>query len=436
VDLIPDYVVTLAAATANEQSGGGGDNKPHKLSKSGTGNTMHSLSLSNIDEFMWTESIGSPLHDGMASSTIRERTVKEMDDSRLIVRVVSSHSAKVHLDSARPMLAAAQFLAVEDVAGAISILSNNFEHDMAYALAQCFHQDTTPHIIEMADQCASFKSVDLAVDMLSTLSNSEEEVGLLLSRYCSETEAAGALSKRKYRSLSAWLDRGNEEEQIGSDAECVTSYVIAQQYLRAVKVGMEVLKRIIREPLDLSQSNKKLLRSLKYVKAAALEEPLRIQFLMYIMWFTAHEAAQLGLWETACEMLSCLLTHNSLSMFVLAKEDIKYQLMFFHILSGSKQTIALVDAAHTQLQQQQQQAGGGGNPQDSAGVLMDLSYLLELLRSAPVPSKENMVLVSSAFKYKSSPIRMAEGVWGDHTHAIMKYVLFYVVSFIDHVFVL
>jgi hypothetical protein len=412
VDLIPDFVVTLAANNAAADSA----NAAPKLGKSGTfgaGAPLHSLSLSNIDELMWTDSAQTPTHQQQENS-VRERTVKEVDDSRLIVRVVSSYTAKVHLDSARPMLAAAQFLAVEDVRGAISILSNNFEPDMAYALAQCFKQDTAPHIIDMADRCASFGAVDLSIEMLQTLPNGEEEIGLLLSRYCDESWANEVVTVFKMRSLSQWANRAAEEEQIGSDAESVTAYVIAQQYARAVRVGLDVLKRLVREPLELSAATKKLLRSLKYVKATELDEPLRMQFLLYMLWFSAHEAASLGLWDTACSMLGILHTTCSTASFALSETDIQYQLVFFKVCAGHKDCATFLETV------QRTQAG---RPAGEAGtsVQAELRQLLELLHAAPAPSaRENTFLVSSAFKYKSSPVRMAEGVWGDHTYGIMR----------------
>jgi WD40 repeat protein len=411
VDLIPDYVVTHAANNATE----GAQAHAPKLSRTGThgaGAALHSLSLSNIDELMWTDSAPTPTHH--EGSAVRERTMKEVDDSRLIVRVVSSYSAKVYLDSARPMLAAAQFLAVEDVQGAISILSNNSEPDMAYALAQCFKQDTSPHIIDMADRCAAFGAVELSVEMLLTLANGEEEVGLLLSRYCDEAWAGEVIGAFSLRSLSYWSGRAEEEEQIGSDAEAVTAYVIAQQYVRAVRVGIDVLKRLVREPLELSAGTKKLLRSLKYVKAVELDEQLRMQFLLYVLWFSAHEAAAMGLWDTACNMLAILSLTCSTASFALSETDIQYQLLFFKICAGQKDCVSAVDnLLRTRAVHQ--------GPGEATAVQADLRQLADLLRAAPPPNaKENAFLVSAAFKYKSSPVRMAEGVWGDHTFGIMK----------------
>ncbi len=412
VDLIPDFVVTLSAH--NEQAK---DGVP-KLGKSGTigtGAPLHSLSLSNIDEFLWTDSNqpSTPHGDG-PSSAVRERTMKEVDDSRMIVRVVSSHSAKVHLDSARPMLAAAQFLAVEDVSGAISVLSNNCEHDMAYALAQCFQKDTAPHIIDMADRVASYGSIDLAVEMLVTLTNGEEEVGLMISRYCNATTTEELIAKYNLRPLSHWMHRANEEEQIGSDAESVTSYVIAQSYNRAVTVGIEVLRRLVREPLELSAGTKKLLRALKFVKAEELEEPLRMQFLLIMLWFSAHEAAGLGLWDTACCMLNLLhLSCSLVTSFTLSETDIQFQLMHFKVCAGKKKDAITMIEKMMRAQSLQ--------PSADNTLSLALRHLSDLLLThSPV---ENTFLVSLAFKNRNivSPMRMAEGgVWGDHTPAIMK----------------
>ena len=312
------------------------------------------------------------------------------------------------------MLAAAQFLAVEDVSGAISVLSNNCEHDMAYALAQCFQKDTAPHIIDMADRVASFGSIDLAVEMLVTLTNGEEEIGLMISRYCNATTTEELIAKYTLRPLSAWMHRANEEEQIGSDAESVTSYVIAQSYNRAVKVGIEVLRRLIREPLELSAGTKKLVRALKFVKAEELEEPLRMQFLLIMLWFSAHEAAGLGLWDTACCMLNLLhLSCSLVTTFPLSETDIQYQLMNFKVCAGKKKDA--VTMIEKMMREQSLQ------PSSDNTIPLALRQLSDLLVThSPV---ENTFLVSLAFKNRNivSPMRMAEGgVWGDHTPAIMK----------------
>ena len=286
---------------------------------------------------------------------------------------------------------------------------------MAYALAQCFHKDASPHIIDMADRCACFNALNLAVEMLRTLPNAEEEIGLLLSRYCDESKVNEIFSKHRMRSLSDWSARAKEEEAIGSDAESVLSYVISQNYIRAVQVGMGVLKRFVREALELSASTKKLLRNLKYVKAAQLDDSLRSQFLLTMLWFTAHEAAATGLWDTGCCMLANLLTFYSLAPFVLNESTVKYQLLFFTICSGSSDALDLMNAAL--------KTGGEQKSNDSNNnLLADLRLLSELLKGAtPKPiSQQGAVLVSSAFKQKSSPAQMSEGVWGEHTHSIMK----------------
>ena len=101
---------------------------------------------------------------------------------------------------------------------------------------------------------------------------------------------------------------------------------------------------LVREPLDLSVGTKKLIRALKYVKATELDESLRTQFLLYMLWFCAHEAACMGLWDTACCMLNLLHVSCSMAAFALSEGDIQYQAMFFKICAGKKKdALALID---------------------------------------------------------------------------------------------
>jgi hypothetical protein len=131
-----------------------------------------------------------------------------------------------------------------------------------------------------------------------------------------------------------------------------------------------------------------------------------------MLWFSAHEAAGLGLWDTACNMLTILHSTCSMGSFALSETDIQYQVAFFKICAGHKDCVAVLDSI---------QRAQAGNQAQANNVLAEVRQLADLLRAAPAPtSKENSFLVSAAFKYKSSPIRMAEGVWGDHTFGIMK----------------
>ncbi|KAJ1389923.1 hypothetical protein B484DRAFT_291783, partial [Ochromonadaceae sp. CCMP2298] len=362
------------------------------------------ISLSNLDPFSFTDQ--SPL----TPLSMRSRTAKEVEEGRLIVKVVGFNSAKAYLAAACPFLAAAQFLAIGDAPTAVATLSNNFEYDSALALALCFDLDPAPHLLLLADRCASLNALSLGIEMLKTLprggwqgegaqskgegngnSNgtgagggpqapqADQEIALLLSRHCDETQAAEATSLHGLRTAAQWGARAKEEEEIGSDAEAVLSYVSARSYSRAVRLGLGVLKRFVREPLDLTPGTRTLIRGLKYVRVEQVEEALRMPFLLTLLWFTAHEAASLGLWDTGCCMLATLLAHHSMG-FALGATDVQYQLLFFTIAKGPEregtqgaqvgqgaqgegadESGGALDMARTVLKAHAAQASGPGN---------------------------------------------------------------------------
>lgn len=257
-----------------------------------------------------------------------------------------------------------------------------------------------------------------------------------MSRYCHESKAKKVIAQKGLKSLSFWAGRAQEEEAIGSDAEAVTSYVIARQFSRAAKVGIDVLKRIARDPLDLTIDNKRLLSGLKYCRAEDLDEPQRTLFLLYILWFTAHEAASNSLWDTACSMLaklsSCISTVNCALHFVLAESEVNYQLLFFTICAGNKgQSVVLAESVL------RAQIAAQGSETTITQLLTELAGLLksaaaEVGCSSSSGNDNNnttaasraagggAVLLSSALKHRSTQSRMAEGVWGDHTLSIMR----------------
>jgi hypothetical protein len=50
---------------------------------------------------------------------------------------------------------------------------------------------------------------------------------------------------------------------------------------------------------------------LRYVRVLELESAVRLSFLCYLLWFGAHEAADVGLWSTGCCMLALLSEQHS-----------------------------------------------------------------------------------------------------------------------------
>ena len=430
VDLIPDYLATLNHLHAEQHHGsgnGGGDaaanGSPTKglksvdsLSSLNLG--MRTVSLGNIDADMGV-SVGlarsTSMDLGMQSEAhIRERTSKEVDDSRLIVKVVAAQAAKQHLDSARPLIAAAQYLSVNDIDAAIAVLSSSFEPDLAYALALCFDKDTTPYIIDLADRCAGLNALDLALDMVSTLPHSEEEAGLLLSRYCNDSSARKMISHRGLRLLSDWLHRAEEEEQIGSDADAVTSYVIGRDFTRAVSVGMDALKRYVRDPLRLSAANKKLLRSLKYVRATELPASQRSLFLCYMLWFGAHEAAECGLLDTGCAMLAQLFGFADAVSFPLSNDEVQVHWMLFQICAGDRAAVKLLEAVIDRDSKTAPLATS-----DCVELLRDLrSFLTEATAAMPNQPPPTTPVSSAALRPTNN--KFGDGVWGPKTFAILK----------------
>jgi len=125
-----------------------------------------------------------------------------------------------------------------------------------------------------------------------------------------------------------WAKRAEEEEAIGSDADAVLALVIARKFTAAVTLGMSVLRKNLREATNLTDSVKKLLQALKYVRATDLEAPLRSSFQCHMLWYTAHEAAVLHHWEIAWSMLRLLSlkANNEVAISVL---EMKFQEIFF-----------------------------------------------------------------------------------------------------------
>lgn len=73
----------------------------------------------------------------------------------------------------------------------------------------------TPYVVEMADKCACLNAVDLAVDMLASLSvkeTAELEIGLLCSRYCSESKHQQIVALKGLKEQKVWLEEATEEE--------------------------------------------------------------------------------------------------------------------------------------------------------------------------------------------------------------------------------
>mmetsp|Transcript_6613 Transcript_6613/g.6733 ORF Transcript_6613/g.6733 Transcript_6613/m.6733 type:complete len:942 (-) Transcript_6613:99-2924(-) len=320
------------------------------------------------------------------------------DSKRDLVRTVNVHAALRFLTLSKPVHAAAQFLSVGDVDSCLEILSTCGEDNMAYAVALCMGHPTTVYLIKLAEKMAAYKgNIDDALEVLDSLPRSsphstltskrtpnpspspassptpgrragdrdnerdiEEfillEKGLLLSKYCEKhpnnDKNEDNVDRNKFRSPSDWVAKAKEEEAIGCDSEATIAYMLGREYTQAAKMGISIFKKLVREPLDvsLSHSVKRMRRGLKYLRASEIETSLKRTFLCYIFWFCAHEAADLGLWETGWAILKNLRTAVRGAetgvkgdTFPVVHMDILYQELIFRILSEDSDGLILLD---------------------------------------------------------------------------------------------
>jgi len=208
------------------------------------------------------------------------------------------------------------------------------DHELAFAVSDCLGYDTRDIIISMADKCASLGDIDLALTMLSDIDKGDEELGLLLSRYCDD-DSFDKYAKSYFKDgLHYWVNRAMEEETIGNDGDAVVALVISRQYTKAVTYGSRYLKKYLKDPLEMNATGRRVLKGLKYVRVVDIDEPLRLPFLCHLLWFCAHEAAEIKQWDTAVQMLRVLDTHCTKFPFALTSDDVTYQLLFFRILGG------------------------------------------------------------------------------------------------------
>jgi len=105
------------------------------------------------------------------------------------------------------------------------------------------------------------------------------------------------------RGSSWWAHKAQEEDAIGRDEDAICALVISRQFEHAVNLGITLLRKNLRDATCLSDAVKNVLKYLKFVPAVRLDKSLRSTFLCYILWFSAHEAAELGYWETGASQL-------------------------------------------------------------------------------------------------------------------------------------
>eukprot|EP01033_Poteriospumella_lacustris_P008928 gene8927-6410_t len=353
-----------------------------------TRQSHHSSSLTTLDAINIVVSDQSPINN----HATRERTERETEESRNLVRSVAQQASRRMLKVAQPLLAAAHLLSVENIRGCIELLMINHEPDLAYALAKCFKLDTTKIAMLWADQCAALGALDLALEILDDLKytqqhqqmqsqsqraaavaaqaqtpqkppmnptassaaaanaaangpthDAEEEISLLLSkfspneRFTDEIVQQRQLLRRDLMDRRTILEKAKEDEAIGQDGDAITEYVMARSYTSAVQLGIRALKRMLNDALNLTANGKRILHALQHVRARDIEDSgLRMMFLCHMLWFSAHRAARKGAFHTAHTMLNILLDFAPKTdpAFPISAASIQYQMIFFMIYAG------------------------------------------------------------------------------------------------------
>lgn len=377
-DLIPD--LSAAPLSTGLESGAQNDNSrlvsslggavaasspKRQLSISRPPSLMHSLSATHIElAFSAEASPSSPsrmVSDNInyhASSNVntaqRERTEREVDESRALVKSVAMQAMRQKMSVGQPLAAAAHLLSVDDANAARDLLVIHHELDCAYALSLCFKLDASHLLVAWADQVASQGAVDLALEMLlQNHQDGDHEASLLIAKHCGDVNQATSLIQAHSLPLSADLiARATEAEAIGSDADATADYLKALQNERAAVAALHGLEGMVRgDAYEKISVNKKLLKVAKCIRLNSFPDNsgLKLRFLTHLLWITAHEAALAGCFHTAADMLGVLLDQLLIGppqqpLFPLSAEEVKHELLFFLVLSGDSSAVKIVNS--------------------------------------------------------------------------------------------
>ena len=263
------------------------------------------------------------------------------------VKAVSHAYADRLVLGGKPILAAAQHLSTGNFKDAVKLLTSCGEYELSLALALCFKIKNTDEIKTLLAQRVSDQGgMLLAIEILDSTSGDEmtkeTEKCFLVSRHYSrpdEEQAKAFLKNNSLRSRSAWDNLANEKEMMGSDGESIVPLIISNQYTKAVTLSLAFLRNFVRDPLELPAGGKTVLRGLKFVRASFVETRLRASFLMHMLWFGSHEAAELGLWSLAACMLAKLGVCCKKMPFPISEDQVALQEVFFRIFSGDANAV-------------------------------------------------------------------------------------------------
>ena len=135
------------------------------------------------------------------------------------------------------------------------------------------------------------------------------------------------------RPIISWNTYAGEQEILGNEINTIPALVLTLQHAKAVKKGLACLKSYVRDPLELPPNVSAAYHSLKFVRAKDLPEKTRFIFLMYMLWFSAHEAVAQGLRDTAADSLRILHQWAQTVSFPIFHGEIKMQETLFRVLA-------------------------------------------------------------------------------------------------------
>jgi len=267
-----------------------------------------------------------------------------LSEPKAFVKAVSHSYADILAKSGKPIHAAAQHLSVGGAGDAVKVLVSCGEYELALALAICFQiKDMDEVKCLLAQRLAGQGALQEALEILDSINkeNVEKEKGYLINQAFPENDEApkNYLEKSSLRSLSSWSNLASEMEIMGANGDNIVPLVMSRQFTKAATQGLAFLRNFVRDPLELTLSGKTVLRSLKFVRATELEEKLRASFLMHMMWFCGHEAAERGLWSIAAYMLKKLGQNCKKYPFPISEDQIVFQEMFFSIFGGDPHVV-------------------------------------------------------------------------------------------------
>ena len=266
-------------------------------------------------------------------------TAMNLNEPKQYVKAISHAYADVLVLTGKSIHAAAQHLSVGNVSDALRVLNSSGEYELALALAACLQLKDTDEIkCLLAQRVADQGDLRHGLEILDSIQQDsvEKEKYFMINRFFrgDEAKCKSYADNNALRSYSSWRNLAGEAEIMASDGESVVPLVICHQFAKAVTISLSMLRNFVRDPLELTSSGRTILRSLKFVRASLLDERLKASFLMHMLWFCGHEAAELGLWTTAACMLNKLAEHCRKNTFPISEDQIKFQEIFFRIFGG------------------------------------------------------------------------------------------------------